>query len=184
MGVDVICLAGATLLAPDCPTGRAALLSRGGTARRCCSAPCFLASAPRSAAWPRGAATRSASELPGSPLDECDGQPCRQLGLGAAMRDGVLSVNPSDKADPPSVKAVASPETRFWSATELRVIPRPAGRRSGRADGHLDAVGLHEAPPRGSTSSPPGGHRLRRPTSRAADRSAWWSTNAEVRRSF
>ena len=43
-------------------------------------------------------------------------------GLGAAVRDGLLSVNPSDKADPPSAKAAASPEMRFWSATELRAF--------------------------------------------------------------
>ncbi len=36
------------------------------------------------------------------------------------MRVGLLSVNPSDKADPPSAKAAASPEMRFWSASELR----------------------------------------------------------------
>lgn len=43
-------------------------------------------------------------------------------GLSAAVRDGLLVVNPSDRADPPSAKAAASPEMRFWSAFELRAF--------------------------------------------------------------
>jgi integrase len=43
-------------------------------------------------------------------------------GLGAAVRDGLLASNPADKADPPSVKAAASPEMRFWTADELRAF--------------------------------------------------------------
>lgn len=41
-------------------------------------------------------------------------------GLVAAVRDGLLSVNPADKADPPSAKASASPEMQFWTAGQLR----------------------------------------------------------------
>lgn len=43
-------------------------------------------------------------------------------GLGAAVRDGLLVVNPADKADPPSAKAAASPEMRHWTAAELRAF--------------------------------------------------------------
>jgi integrase len=43
-------------------------------------------------------------------------------GLGAAVRDGLLAVNPADKADPPSAKSAASPEMQFWSAEELRAF--------------------------------------------------------------
>jgi integrase len=43
-------------------------------------------------------------------------------GLGAAVRDGLLAVNPADKADPPSAKAAASPEMHFWNAEELRTF--------------------------------------------------------------
>lgn len=43
-------------------------------------------------------------------------------GLGAAVRDGLLAHNPADKADPPSAKAAASPEMRYWSADELRAF--------------------------------------------------------------
>ncbi len=42
--------------------------------------------------------------------------------LGAAVRDGLLSVNPADKADPPSAKASASPEMRYWTAEQLRAF--------------------------------------------------------------
>jgi len=51
-------------------------------------------------------------------------------GLGAAVRDGLLSVNPADKADPPSVKAAASPEMRFWTADELRTFLDQRGQAS------------------------------------------------------
>jgi integrase len=43
-------------------------------------------------------------------------------GLGAAVRDGLLAVNPADKADPPSAKAAASPEMHPWTVEELRVF--------------------------------------------------------------
>jgi len=43
-------------------------------------------------------------------------------GLGAAVRDGLLAVNPADKADPPSAKAAVSPEMHFWTAGELRAF--------------------------------------------------------------
>lgn len=43
-------------------------------------------------------------------------------GLGAAVRDGLLAVNPADKADPPSAKSAASPEMHFWTADELRAF--------------------------------------------------------------
>lgn len=43
-------------------------------------------------------------------------------GLGSAVRDGLLSVNPADKADPPTAKASASPEMRYWSAEQLRAF--------------------------------------------------------------
>jgi len=43
-------------------------------------------------------------------------------GLGAAVRDGLLAVNPADKADPPSAKSAASPEMRVWEADELRAF--------------------------------------------------------------
>lgn len=43
-------------------------------------------------------------------------------GLGAAVRDGLLLVNPADKADPPSAKSAKSPEMRSWTAGELRVF--------------------------------------------------------------
>jgi integrase len=43
-------------------------------------------------------------------------------GLGAAVRDGLLAVNPADKADPPSAKSAASPEMHIWSADELRAF--------------------------------------------------------------
>lgn len=42
--------------------------------------------------------------------------------LTAAVRDGLLAVNPADKADPPSAKAAAAPEMRFWTADELRAF--------------------------------------------------------------
>src|SRR5450631_2749949 len=42
--------------------------------------------------------------------------------LGAAVRDGLLSVNPADKADPPSAKAAASPEMHPWTVEELRAF--------------------------------------------------------------
>jgi integrase len=42
--------------------------------------------------------------------------------LGAAVRDGLLVANPADKADPPSAKAAAAPEMRFWSADQLRAF--------------------------------------------------------------
>lgn len=42
--------------------------------------------------------------------------------LTSAVRDGLLSVNPADKADPPSAKAAAAPEMRFWTADELRAF--------------------------------------------------------------
>lgn len=43
-------------------------------------------------------------------------------GLSAAVRDGLVSQNAADKADPPSAKAAASPEMRFWKAGELRAF--------------------------------------------------------------
>jgi integrase len=43
-------------------------------------------------------------------------------GLGAAVRDGLLAVNPADKADPPSAKSAASPEMHVWTADELRAF--------------------------------------------------------------
>jgi len=43
-------------------------------------------------------------------------------GLGAAVRDGLLSVNPADKADPPSAKAATSPEMHPWTVEELRAF--------------------------------------------------------------
>jgi integrase len=43
-------------------------------------------------------------------------------GLGAAVRDGLLAVNPADKADPPSAKAAASPEMHPWTVEELRAF--------------------------------------------------------------
>jgi Site-specific recombinase XerD len=43
-------------------------------------------------------------------------------GLGAAVRDGLLSANPADKADKPSAKAAASPEMHIWTADELRAF--------------------------------------------------------------
>ena len=43
-------------------------------------------------------------------------------GLGTAVRDGLLSVNPADKADPPSAKAAKSPEMHPWTVEELRTF--------------------------------------------------------------
>lgn len=43
-------------------------------------------------------------------------------GLRAAVRDGLLSVNPADKADPPSAKAAKSPEMHPWTVEELRAF--------------------------------------------------------------
>jgi integrase len=43
-------------------------------------------------------------------------------GMGAGVRDGLLAANPADRADPPSAKAAASPEMRFWTAEELRTF--------------------------------------------------------------
>jgi integrase len=43
-------------------------------------------------------------------------------GLRAAVRDGLLSTNPADKADPPSAKAAASPEMHPWTVEELRAF--------------------------------------------------------------
>jgi len=43
-------------------------------------------------------------------------------GLGAAVRDGLLAINPADKADPPSAKAAASPEMHPWTVEELRAF--------------------------------------------------------------
>ena len=43
-------------------------------------------------------------------------------GLAAAVRDGLLSANPADRADPPSAKSATSPEMRHWSAAELRAF--------------------------------------------------------------
>jgi integrase len=43
-------------------------------------------------------------------------------GLGAAVRDGLLAVNPADKADPPSAKAAAAPEMKVWAVDELRAF--------------------------------------------------------------
>jgi integrase len=43
-------------------------------------------------------------------------------GLGAAVRDGLLAVNPADKADPPSAKAAKSPEMHPWTVEELRAF--------------------------------------------------------------
>lgn len=42
--------------------------------------------------------------------------------LSAAVRDGLLAVNPADKATPPSAKEAASPEMRHWTAQELRAF--------------------------------------------------------------
>ena len=42
--------------------------------------------------------------------------------LAAAVRDGALSVNPADKAVPPSAKSAASPEMKVWTAGELRAF--------------------------------------------------------------
>lgn len=41
-------------------------------------------------------------------------------GFGAAVRDGLLVHNPADKADPPTAKAAAAPEMRYWTAGQLR----------------------------------------------------------------
>jgi len=43
-------------------------------------------------------------------------------GLRAAVRDGLLAVNPADKADPPSAKAAAAPEMHPWTVEELRAF--------------------------------------------------------------
>jgi integrase len=43
-------------------------------------------------------------------------------GLRAAVRDGLLSVNPADKADPPSAKAAKAPEMHPWTLEELRAF--------------------------------------------------------------
>jgi integrase len=43
-------------------------------------------------------------------------------GLGAAVDDGLLAVNPADKAKPPSAKAAASPEMKVWTAAQLRTF--------------------------------------------------------------
>lgn len=43
-------------------------------------------------------------------------------GLSAAVRDGLVAQNAAGKADPPSAKAAASPEMRFWKAGELRAF--------------------------------------------------------------
>lgn len=43
-------------------------------------------------------------------------------GLRSAVRDGLVAHNAADKADPPSVKAAASPEMRFWTAAQLRTF--------------------------------------------------------------
>ena len=43
-------------------------------------------------------------------------------GLRAAVRDGLLAVNPADKADPPSAKAAKSPEMHPWTVEELRAF--------------------------------------------------------------
>jgi len=60
-------------------------------------------------------------------------------GLGAAVRDGLLAVNPADKAAPPSAKAAASPEMHFWTAEELRTF---LDQRSGASDELLIAWSL------------------------------------------
>ena len=41
-------------------------------------------------------------------------------GLKAAVRDGLVLANAADKADPPSAKAAAAPEMKFWTAPQLR----------------------------------------------------------------
>jgi integrase len=43
-------------------------------------------------------------------------------GLRAAIRDGLLSVNPADKADPPTIDEAKSPEMHVWTAGELRAF--------------------------------------------------------------
>jgi len=43
-------------------------------------------------------------------------------GLGAAVRDGLLVVNPADRADPPSAKSAAAPEMHVWAVEELRAF--------------------------------------------------------------
>jgi integrase len=43
-------------------------------------------------------------------------------GLGAAVRDGHLAVNPADKAVPPSASEARSPEIHIWSGEQLRAF--------------------------------------------------------------
>jgi integrase len=43
-------------------------------------------------------------------------------GLGAAVRDGRLAVNPADKAVPPSAKQATSPEMCTWTGEQLRTF--------------------------------------------------------------
>jgi len=43
-------------------------------------------------------------------------------GLRAAVRDELLSINPADKADPPSVKSAAAPEMHPWTVGEVRTF--------------------------------------------------------------
>jgi integrase len=60
-------------------------------------------------------------------------------GLAAAVRDGALSVNPADKAVPPSAKSAASPEMKVWTAEELRAF---LDQRAKANDGLLIAWSL------------------------------------------
>jgi len=60
-------------------------------------------------------------------------------GLSAAVRDGLVAVNPADKADPPSAKAAASPEMHFWTSEELRTF---LDQRGGAGDGLVIAWSL------------------------------------------
>jgi integrase len=60
-------------------------------------------------------------------------------GLGAAVRDGLLAVNPADKADPPSAKAAAAPEMHIWTADEMRAF---LDQRSRAGDGLVIAWSL------------------------------------------
>src|SRR3954462_8082108 len=144
MGIDVICLTGATRLAPDCPTGRAVLLSRGGTARRCSSAPCFWRAlhalllgpgAPRRARRPSCRVASLTSVIVSPVGNSASASPC-----ATACCRSTPPTRPTRRA---------SKRPRHRDAVLVRdraaVIRRPAGRRSGRADGRLDAVGLHGA---------------------------------------
>jgi integrase len=60
-------------------------------------------------------------------------------GLRAAVRDGLLSVNPADKANPPSAKAAKAPEMHPWTVEELRAF---LGQRAEAADPLLIAWSL------------------------------------------